>query len=90
MQAIPARSLYSEAVSRQPAVSLVMNQTAAAASRVCDALHVFSTSIIPLKTDVYLYHDFSNCGTCTATGTATIVHWYEVLIKNLNIKTGKS
>jgi len=73
--AIHARSLYSEALRKQRAICLVMNQTAAAASPVCDALRL-STSIIPLKTDVYLYHGFSNWGTCTTTGAATIVHCY--------------
>lgn len=48
VQAITARSLYSETLRKPPAVCLVMNQTAAAASRVCDALRL-STSIIPLR-----------------------------------------
>ena len=77
VQAIPARCFYSEALRKQPAVCLVTKQTAAAASPVCDALRL-STSIIPLKSDVFLYHGFSNCGTCTTTGATTIVHWYAV------------
>jgi len=90
VQAIPARSLYFEAHRKQPAVCLVINPTAAAASPVCDVLRL-STSIIPLKTDVYLYHGFANCGTCTTAGAATIVNWYAVLIKNnRNMKNGKS